>query len=680
MNPISKRFTPEAAKALRAHIAEVGGSEVFLVGRLNDAGVVQEVEVFARGNDEQAPALLQVARPGEVVIHNHPSGVLKPSAADTEVASILGNDGVGFFIVNNQVSQVFVAVEPFRQTEVQPIDVARLMAFMGERGPVARRLEHYEHRPQQMEMIQAVSEAINGNKVALIEAGTGTGKTLAYLLPAITFALNNEERTVISTNTINLQEQLVNKDIPFLQSVSNKPFKAALVKGRTNYACKRKLSEARGDLNLFAEEQERSELDAILRWARTTKDGSKSDLSFVPRESVWEKIQSESDTSLKSKCPFYDECFFYQARRAAASADILVANHHLLFSDLAVRAARGASENAVLPAYDRIILDEAHNIEEVATNYFGARITYVGILRILNKLFRRKGGEEKGLLPFLAGKLTKMGRGIPHETFIQAQTFIQEEGIAEVESVKSRLTEVMELIFHTVRRLNESEFGETKLRLTPRMVKEATWQNTVVAEADRLLRQMRRFTARMSQLLTELEALEKQLQSPHGALAVDLQAQVGRLDAAANTVEHVLLKHDEDTVRWLEVREGYQGMKIVRLCASPLEVAPILQEAVYKKFESIVMTSATLTVAGSFDYLKGRLGLNDLPQGKLLERAFPAPFDYQRQALVGIPNDIPGPNEKHFAEILRADPISRCAASGPGLPRAHSPSASRKPG
>ncbi|MCH6560669.1 DEAD/DEAH box helicase family protein [candidate division KSB1 bacterium] len=447
---LKKYFSEEAAKLAQRQIEDSGGNEVFFVGHLNRVRQVTSVEVFCRGNEFEVPALLQVARQGNVVIHNHPGGVLRPSSADTHIASILGNDGIGFYIVNNEVTDVYAMVEPFAEKKVRPIDSNALAKLFDNDGPISKKLDNYEFRPQQIEMMKVVSQAINEDKIAIVEAGTGTGKTLAYLLPAITYAVGNQERIVISTNTINLQEQLVNKDLPFLQSVFAQKFKAVLVKGRTNYACKRKLMEADQDLDLFSEQGDKSELKTILDWAKTTKDGSKSDLNIEPRYDVWEKIQSESDTSLKTKCSFYNECFFYTARRKAAVADVLVANHHLLFSDLAVRAARGASENAILPTYDRIVLDEAHNVEEVATSYFGTRVTSLGLLRMLGKLHRKKGSDEKGLLIYLSGKLMKVARRMPHEDFLKIQEGLQESGASAVAKLTISLAAAMDKIFEIV--------------------------------------------------------------------------------------------------------------------------------------------------------------------------------------------------------------------------------------
>ena len=654
MSKIRNYLTQPAVKKIRFFIQEAGGNEVFLVGKVNADKIVEAVQIFARGNAFSAPALLQVASQGDVVIHNHPSGALIPSSADMNVASILGNDGIGFYIVDNSVSDLYAAVEPFSQKQRVFVDSNQLIDIIGEKGLVAKKLKNYEFRPQQVDMIRAVSEAINSDKISLIEAGTGTGKTLAYLLPAISYAIVNEQKVVVSTNTINLQEQLINKDLPFLKSVLKTKFKAVLVKGRGNYVCKRKVAEVLSDVDLFSDEGEREELTTLLQWAETTSDGSKTDLNIAPKSNIWEKIQSESDTSLKTRCPFYNECFFYQARRKAASANILVANHHLLFADLALRSAKGNSENAVLPTYDRIIFDEAHNMEEVATHYFGTRVTYLGTLRILRRLYRQKGKHEKGLLIYLSSRLEKFGRRLLHEDFLKAQNEIQTYGIEAVQNLSLLLAETMENIYSVVTAEipANATYNEIKLRLTYETIESENWRQEVAVPVERLVQEIRRFTSRLSQLLKKLNSQRGKMVEAVVSLTIDLQAQLDRLDAIANSIVHVLLDDETGYVRWLEVKQGFRNTKIVRLMASPLNIAPVLRESVFNKFSNVNLTSATLTVEGSFQYMKTRLGLDEIHPSRLIELALSSPFNYKKQALVAVPNDISEPNHRDFlAEI-----------------------------
>ncbi len=650
---VGKYLASAAIDAIRQCISDAGGNEVFLVGDVDENKLVTGVTVFARGNKFSAPALLQVAKQGQVVLHNHPSGSLLPSEPDTHVASLMGNDGIGFYIVNNDVSDMYVVVEPFCEKKIIPVNTEALYELFSKDGPIAGTLENYEHRQQQLEMMEIVGRAINKDLVAIIEAGTGTGKTLAYLLPAIVYALNNQERMVVSTNTINLQEQLIDKDIPFLASVLGKEFKAVLVKGRSNYVCKRKLAEADLDFDLFSEDEFKNELEAVVDWAKTSRDGSRGELNFQPRPDVWEKIQSESDTSLRTKCPFYNECFFYSARRRAAKADLLVANHHLLFSDLALRAAAGASENAVLPKYDRIVFDEAHNLEAVATSYFGIRVTSGDLNRLLTRLYRKSNKGEKGLLLYLSGKFTKFARRLDQADFLAAQRKIHEFAIPAVQKMQIHLATTIDQVFSAVAAHGgDSSYRESKLRLIDAVVMSDDWVNRIVPLARLLVGELRKFTSGMSELLLKIEKLQLQIGPSVLSLTIDMRAQLDRLDQTAGQVEHVLLTTDETNVRWIEIKDGYKNSKIVRLISCPLDVSPILQKALYEPFKSILMTSATLTVDGKFDYLRNRIGLNRIETGQIVQRSLEAPFDYKSQTLLAIPLDVPEPNRREFNQVI----------------------------
>lgn len=643
----------DASAYMRKCIADANGNEVFFRGKLNEEKIVESAQVLARGNREMVPAIMQVISPGDVVIHNHPSGGLEPSNADMSIASELGNKSVGFYIINNAASQIYVVVEPFDKKKITFLDPAALRQVLGAGGSVAKTLTNYEEREPQLEMLEHVARAFNQDKVATIEAGTGTGKTLAYLLPAIEWSVANGERTVISTHTINLQEQLVFKDIPLLQNALAKNFKAVLVKGRSNYACLRKLSEADQQTDMFADNEQQTELRNLIEWSKKTKDGSKSDLSVAPRPEVWEKIQSESDTTLRANCPFYHRCFFYNARREAATADLLVVNHHLMFADLAVRSvAGGSSEVAVLPPYKRVILDEAHNIEDVASNYFGVAVSYYGLRRILSKLIRRRGEKTSGLLSFALAKLQFHSQKIPRDLIDQTRSHIEKNSMRKVEMLEVQLSELMERLFYWAMAKRKDNFAEFKLRITPAIRRERGWQEIVVTDAPKLIAAMRALSEDLSQVDKYLDRLEAHIGGEAASLAVDLRAQAGRLLETAAGVEQVLLKDDEINVRWLEVREGNYG-SIVRLYTAPIDVAPILKRALYDKFPTVVMTSATMTVASNFDFLNKRLGIDLIDAPRLDSVQLESPFDFARQVMIAIASDMPEPNAPDFAEALK---------------------------
>ena len=269
-------------------------------------------------------------------------------------------------------------------------------------------MSQYEYRKPQVEMLKSVVDAFNADKIAVIEAGTGTGKSLAYLVPAVFWSMKNQERVVLSTHTINLQEQLIEKDIPILRKCCGLNFKSVLVKGRNNYLCLRKVYNLRSEGGTLIDDKDQQQLNDLLEWATKTQDGSKADLNFVPQEDVWEAIQSEADQCTRLKCQFYDECFFYIARRNAASADVLVVNHYLLMADLIVRKeTKGYDAVAILPPFKKIIIDEAHHLEDVATAHMSCTISRVRITKLLGRLINLKD-NRKGLLQYLKNKLKEM--------------------------------------------------------------------------------------------------------------------------------------------------------------------------------------------------------------------------------------------------------------------------------
>ena len=293
-----ERFTVEAAAALRDAIADAAGNEVFALGVVGNGGLVTGVRILARGNRHATPAILQIPRPGEVVIHNHPSGVLQPSDADLSIASQLGNTGVGNYIVDNAVGRVYVVVEPHQPATLTAVDAAAATALLSPGGAVGAALDGFEERPQQLAMLRAVATAFNDDGILSVEAGTGTGKSLAYLVPAILWSRANQQRVVISTHTINLQEQLVQKDLPLLTQRAGLEAKVALVKGRGNYLCKRKAAQAEAQPAQLVEDELLGELRQVLEWAKQTADGSLADLGVRPRPEVWEQVVSENDNCL----------------------------------------------------------------------------------------------------------------------------------------------------------------------------------------------------------------------------------------------------------------------------------------------------------------------------------------------------------------------------------------------
>lgn len=646
-------LTPPAAEAIRTEIRRARGNEVCFVARVDEAGLVDAPRVVARGHRGAVLAAVREAEAGSLVIHNHPSGELSPSDADLEIAALLYEQGLGLAITDNDVRELYVVVEPPSPREFEPLDLAEIERVLAPGGPLSRSHPHYEDRPMQRALAQAIAASYNEGGTLLAEAGTGTGKSVAYLVPAIRWGVQNRERTVVSTNTINLQEQLVQKDLPFLRRTLGESFRFALVKGRQNYVSIRRALLAAQSASVLFEGQQRAELEAIVAWLHTTREGSLQDLPFQPSPEVWDEVASESDVCLRAKCPHFESCFYQRARRDAAAADVLVVNHHLLFSDLAVRRAAGNySAPAVLPPYRRVILDEAHNLEDAATSHLGAAVSRRGLLRILARLDRRGRGILSAVEERLkAGQDDLLQQDALREISTQLRPMVEQTR----QHALALFQEIEELLLtreEAVLRLDDAEGGRPDWldRL------EGPYENLALALRE-LARALERLRERINLDQRWAEALAEQL--------LELQAFVSRLGGMEDALRMAFGRGPDGVqlVRWFERRGGGGGgepadpanpaspprgtanpmqRSNIVVQAAPVDISGTLRDALFDKVETAVLTSATLTTRGEFDFVRRRLGL--LRGGiKVRESVHPSPFDYDSQAVVLVPTDLPVP-------------------------------------
>ncbi|NJC89157.1 MAG: helicase [Desulfuromonas sp.] len=648
-------LSPAAQVALCNAIAEAHGNEVFCLGRTDADRRVAVVEVLARGHQRAVPAILQNCRPGDVVIHNHPGGNLTPSDADLEIASRLGSLSVGFYIVDNRVEQLYRVVEALAPPNRRMVDPEEVAALLAPGGKVSTTLVGFEERPEQLRMAFAVLEAFNRDRITLVEAGTGTGKSLAYLVPALLWALANEERVVVSTNTINLQEQLIRKDLPFLQRASGLDFRIELVKGRGNYLCRRRLETATAEPGLFDAGQA-VELVDLRAWASQTSDGSREELPVPPSDQLWDEVCCEADQCARAQCRHFNGCFFHQARRRAAQADVLVVNHALLLADLALRQETdNYTTAAVLPPFDRLVLDEAHHLEEVATRYFSTQVTRFGFARSLNRL-RHPRKSQHGLLPRL---LTVLARDLPDredalfrdlhgriEGLLGSAQGLLERSAGELEEIGAALAELVGREFPGHEELRQRV--TSALTTAPAWPELATRVRNLATDSERLGEQLEALLRTLGTLPEPAVDNVRSVATDLGGIALRLLGLGGQLRA--------FVAEDPATCAWFEVSRGRVGRGdgvIVRLCTAPLAVAPLLKETLFERMRTVVLTSATLTVAGTFRYLRARIGLREAEGGRLGELRLASPFDYASQALVAVPTDIPEPGKSGYAEAVR---------------------------
>lgn len=646
-------------------IAETGGREVFFAGTLGPDGCVHEVRVCARGHDTAVPAIIRSVKKGEVVIHNHPSGSLEPSEADLHLSIVFGHQGNGMYIVDNGVTRTYVVVEPFQDKQAQALDAAALEQALAPGSRLAKAIPHFESRPQQLAMIDAVTKGFNEEALMVIEAPTGVGKTMAYLIPAVQWALVNHERVVISTKTINLQEQLIRKDIPVVAKCCRKPFTAVLVKGRHNYLCQRKLQRALSDASLFEDEGERKQLEAIAAWAEKTQDGSLSDLPFVPMRELWERICSEADTCSYSHCPSPSKCFIGRARREIAKADIIIANHHIVFSDLAVKKDSGDFTSlGVLPAYQRVIFDEAHTIEDSATELFGVEASRVGALALISRFVRLERNQERGLLPGLKLRLISGATQVPRQELEALLDVIDHDLLPALTVCREGLNEAFDVLRHFAAERCGQIGRDIKWRLTPEILADKRFReihDTHVMPTAHEVHLAADACFKLHERLKEaVDVEEDRDQSPYMTDLLQLNAYAGRLSRLSAVLrESTDNEPSPDTVRWMEIDS--QNPRVVKVARCPLHVGEALSTWLYDKLKTIVMTSATLSVQRDFKYLKRRLGIDMTERTTVETLSLDSPFNYEKQALLCIPTDICMPDAKgfldevvdHVREILR---------------------------
>ncbi|UCD76293.1 MAG: DEAD/DEAH box helicase [Phycisphaerales bacterium] len=487
--------------------------------------------------------------------------------------------------------------------------VTRAEDLLSPDGAVARRLEGFELRPQQLEMAAAVGSALEERRHLLVEAGTGVGKSFAYLIPAIQRIVDHDERVVIVTHTINLQEQLIERDIPFLNAVIPEEFSAVLVKGRSNYVSLRrlKLASERQD-RLFVDDDARHSLHTLEDWAYRTRDGTLSSLPQLPRPDVWDHVQSDSHNCMGRKCPQYDRCFFQAARRRMENGDLLVCNHALFFSDLALRS-QGVG---FLPPYDHIILDEAHNAEEVAADHFGLSLAESRISHLIRLLYdprRRKG--------FLGALTLKDG-----STSLIDKTIEQ----------SMRCWSDAEALFDSLLQWQEHS-GPANGRIREPDIVPNTLSDGMKELSD-LLRLLREKAAK--------EADEHELNS--------------YANRAADIARHaeILIKQDiEGCVYFLDGNDRGPGRlrrrrRRVALKCMAVDVAPILREQLFGREISVIMTSATLATApGDFSHVSTRLGCESAETVQL-----GSPFDHARQMRVLVDHSMPQPDDAKYDDLL----------------------------
>ncbi|MGA7081434.1 MAG: ATP-dependent DNA helicase [Terriglobales bacterium] len=499
---------------------------------------------------------------------------------------------------------------PVSSTENRPAGFS-LYQFFAPGGLLSKTHPAYEFRRGQLQMSQAVEEALEEKRHLIVEAGTGTGKTLAYLLPVI----RSGKRVIISTGTKNLQEQLFFKDVPALERAlfpeGDRKLSVCYMKGRNNYLCRKKLIDLT-DQPVLSGLEEIEHYRAIAAWEKTTHTGDRAELAELPEASaLWHKLDARADTCLGQKCKDYDRCFITEMRRRAAESDIIIVNHHLFFADLSIKLeAEGASDAGVLPECGAVIFDEAHELEDIAGNYFGISVSNL--------------------------RMDELTRDVEH--LLQREKLYTPQMSGAIQSVRERSQ-----LFFSLLPANEGRFAFDSRR------------EFLEENGDEFIA----LNQSLSRLGAELEQLP---QKPEDVFTLVRRAQQLQVQ-----LQFVMENEDPNTVFWIE-RRGFRGASGSRrksspetsaggrsnvfLQATPIEVGQILRECLWSKLETSVLTSATLAVGGGFEYIRQRLGLDHAR-----ELIVASHFDYESQAILYVPPNLPDPRTPQFAseaaEVIR---------------------------
>lgn len=511
--------------------------------------------------------------------------------------------------------------------------------LFGEEGALAAYMPGFELRPAQVTMMKQVYESFEAGRHLLVEAGTGTGKSLAYLIPAVYWAKQQQEKVVISTHTIQLQEQMYNRDLPILAAIfGDDAPRISVLKGRNNYVCLRKfahsLEESHDNYDVQLSKSQ------MLVWLTETEMGDVEEISLPSGGQVyWKQVQSDANSCLNRQCPWFSRCYYHQARRRAQQAEVIVTNHSLLFTDM-------HSEHRILPSYGYAVIDEAHHFDEVASRHLGDMVSSYQLEGMLNRLQPDKGS---GLLEEVESAV----RAWDAESYEESKHTI-ERAYQLVRETKDAVREMYQLLYQwSHQRAREAEeVGHTVMRYKPDDLNSRFGRAAVSAvrnSVDLLLDVGRKLEVVYAAIHGDETPLEMR------GLLTDLNGVLKDCQSYAELLHSMLLQSDEEHVYWIELdmRNTRRGIYLHRV---PIDVSGTLRELFFDKKESVVLTSATLSVQSSFRYATDRLGLADLLADNSIDTALLAsPFQYKEQTLICIPSDIPsikGSSETQFIQAL----------------------------
>jgi len=652
-------FTPNAIQLARHFISQNGGNEIVMVGKVNDSGHIYELKRAAMGNSYSVAAVINAAEPGEILIHNHPGGDIRPSPADIDVAARAAEKGIGSYIIDNPVINVFPVVERITpdSDEIELIDPDEVIDILGENGKLKKAFKSFEFRNPQIHMALETTEAINSSMLLCAEAGTGTGKSFAYLIPALIYVSKNKgKKAVISTSTIALEEQLFDKDIPFLlEKLEFSEINTAVLKGRSNYLCKRKYYLFRiENLQTEIESTKKSRVELITEidsWMNQVNDGTRTTMNSAVAFDIWSDICAEEFTCEKSRCRYFNTCYFFKARRKANFASLILINHHLLMADISMKMNED-EPGGILPKYDILVIDEAHNLFKSAISFLGESVATQSVLKQLNRLFNPKRS---------AGLLTKV-----------LDIRRDPEVVLPVEKAVNILSGFIPLFNHSITAELIHLLGRENEGLYE--LDDSGIREKMGGILDKVISQTLEITGMISPVIKNLkEANERAVlrtvnDDVLASLITDLSGTVAKLDGYAMFYSEFCLAGDTGSkVLWGEKDKNSN----LTLTVTPLEIQKLLARYIYDAVPSVIMTSATLSTGNDengFAFFNRESGI-ELSSREKRYVNLESCFDYHSQVKAFVVTDMPCPTDKELfdPESVNAAKEIVCASNGGAL-------------
>ena len=621
---IRDRFSEESLQTIKKYLEEHNNKSMIFKATFDEDEKIQKPFFLSLYKKKSFEETLTKVGKNEVVIRTTKPNQLYPSDMELELSEELyTRRNIAYCLLSSDLDD-FYFVQDIDRIFLEEIDIEN---YFAKDGILAKEIKGFEYRQEQEEMAQYIQDAINEDRKIIVEAGTGTGKTLAYLIPSIKWAVTNKKKVIIATNTINLQEQLLLKDIPLAKSIIKDEFSYVLVKGRNNYVCKRLFNElALGksiDIETFSMEA-REQIEYILKWGNKTKTGDKAELPFEVYPDVWELVQSTTELCLGKKCPYRKECFYMKTRMEKMEADILISNHHVFFADLNVRAETDFdSEYLILPRYDMVIFDEAHNVESVARSYFSVEVSKISFTRLLNRIYQKKNKKKKEKSALIRVEDTVDEKNLEDsEQYIYLLNTLKEE--------ISILQNIGDEYFDEIRKIYETN--------TEAPIKKSL--NNFEMTKSRFLENLREkkdiFQGKLADFLNLMMSFNNVIdeEKDKNPEVINFNNHLKMFKAYIDSFKFINSFEDDNYIYWLDINSKRTN---VVLTATPLNIAQKLSTVLFDNLDRLVFASATIVVNGNFDYFKKSLGLDE---EDCIEAIIKSPFDYDEQMSVYIPSDI----------------------------------------